>query len=369
MVSKIFILTTFLVSVFCTYASDATIRGKVLDAETNEPIPFAHVSLGDALNVSNKNGDFVIHVDQVQEKVLLKVSFIGYAPYKEWISTKQEYHKILLEPKPIELGEVEVRSDSGERIMHETFNRFYLNYEISRQHLVAYYKESLREHNKLKYLAEGIMDIYLPIDIDKEYQPLVSPIKSRKKTLEDIPEADLLTGHAGDMAQSSIWRKESFLSKKERKNYTFSYAGFTEMDGHDVFIIEFKPNSNKGDTRGKIYVQEDTYAILKLQYYPQIENNSHWDEVVWIEEYEPKEGIFKLFRVSFQGHFANSDEWYHAVLLINKSEVIDSFPDKDYIGHQDLFFERASESFTDDFWEDYNFIKLDIESQQGIGLN
>jgi len=369
MMLKVFnILFLILIAHYGTWA--VVISGQVLDAQTNEPIPFAHVFLNDEVNVTNVEGEFVINLSEPTEYLNFKVSFMGYETLEKTYSSDISRHILQLQPTLLELEEVTVSSDFGATVMQKAFNRIYLNYEFSRHHMVAYYKESLRNHDQLKYVAEGIMDIYVPLDIDKRYQPLVSPIKSRKKTLQAIPEADLLTGHAGDMAQSSIWRKNSFLSEQERDNYLFEYDGYSELDGKDVYIINFEPRNRKGNTRGKIYIQDGTYAIVKMEYRPDVQGHSFWDEVIWTEEYERDAGVYKLLRVSYEGHFAGTDEWYHALLLVNDVTAIDAIPkEKRYIGHKDLFYESASESFTDDFWEEYNFIKLDLSEQHDLDIN
>ncbi|MEO9483955.1 MAG: carboxypeptidase-like regulatory domain-containing protein [Ekhidna sp.] len=345
-----------------TYSTDAAyiIKGIVKDNETGEAIPFAHVLVGDVINVSNIDGEFVISAaDFNKQNVNLKVSYIGYENYSTSISNLDKYHTVFLKPSVTQLMDVEVFS--GPSIMMEVFGRFHLNYEMERQHMVGYYQESMSDWEKTYYVAEGIMDIYSPSNLDKNSYPMVSPLRTRKKVFEKIEAIDeVLGGNASDMAHSSIWRKKSFLSAKNRKNYEFFYAGATSIGEHDVLIVEFEPGNNKGNTTGKLYIDEETFALIKIEYDPIISDFSFWESVSWTEEYEQKDGIFNLVSVLFEGTSTNHTYNYHALLVINESTVIEEIPsDVSMMDVNDSFFEMAKEDFTDSFWTGFNFMKLD----------
>lgn len=341
-----------------TYAY--TIKGIVKDKETGEVIPFAHVLVGDVINVSNIDGEFVISAANFsKENVNLKVSYIGYENFSTPISNIDSYFTVFLKPSVTQLNDVAVYS--GPSIMMQVFERFHLNYEMERQHMVGYYQESMSDWEKTYYVAEGIMDIYTPSNLDKNSYPLVNPLRTRKKVFEKIDEIDeVLGGNASDMAQSSIWRKQSFLGTKNRKNYEFYYSGATSIGEHDVLIVEFEPKNNKGNTTGKLYIDEETFALIKIEYDPIINDFSFWESVSWTEEYEQQDGIFKLVSVLFEGTSTNHTYNYHALLVINESKIIDELPsDIEMMDVHDSFYEMAQEDFTDSFWTGFNFMKLD----------
>ncbi|MEP1033469.1 hypothetical protein [Ekhidna sp.] len=358
----LFIALAFLV-LTPAYANDAyTIKGIVKDKQTGEAIPFAHVLVGEIINVSNIDGEFIISAaDFEKEGVKLKVSYMGYKNYFAPLSKIDAYHTVFLEPSVTQLMDVAVFS--GPSIMNEVFERFHLNYEMERQHMVGYYQESMSDWEKTYYIAEGIMDIYTPSNLDKNAYPLVNPLRTRKKVFEKIDVIDeVLGGNASDMAQSSIWRKQSFLSPKNRKNYEYYYSGATSIGGHDVLIVEFEPRNNKGNTNGKLYVDEDSFALIKIEYDPIINDFSFWESVSWTEEYEQRDGTFKLVSVLFAGTSTNHTYNYHALLVINESTPIDELPsDLAMMNVYDSFFEMAQEDFTDSFWTGFNFMKLDNE--------
>ncbi|WP_436515641.1 carboxypeptidase-like regulatory domain-containing protein [Ekhidna sp. To15] len=337
-----------------------TIKGIVKDKQTGETIPFAHVLVGEIINVSNIDGEFIISAADFDKKdIKLKVSYMGYESYSTPLSNLESYHTVFLEPSVTQLMDVEVYS--GPSIMNEVFGRFHLNYEMERQHMVGYYQESMSDWEKTYYIAEGIMDIYTPSNLDKNTYPLVNPLRTRKKVFEKIDAIDeVLGGNASDMAQSSIWRKQSFLSPKNRKNYEYFYSGATSIGGHDVLIVEFEPRNTKGNTTGKLYVDENSFALIKIEYDPIINDFLFWESVTWTEEYEQRDGTFKLVSVLFKGTSTNNKYNYHALLVINESTPIDELPTNiAMMNVHDSFFEMVQEDFTDSFWTGFNFMKLD----------
>ncbi|NQZ76238.1 MAG: hypothetical protein HRT61_09020, partial [Ekhidna sp.] len=198
-------------------------------------------------------------------------------------------------------------------------------------------------------------------NIDKYSTPLVKPLRTRKKVFQNSLESeDILGGNASDMAQSSIWRSGSFLDQKNRKNYDYFYTGTTNMGSYEVLIVEFEPKNTKGNTTGKIYIEQESLAIIQIEYQPIIERYSFWESVSWKEEYDQKDGVFQLVGVTFNGNSLSKNYNYEAILVINESKVISEVPDMELaMNIDDSFFENAEDDFSDSFWTGFNFVKLD----------
>ncbi len=359
-------LIVVLYLVFATsiaWSETHSIKGIVKDSETEEPIPFAHVVIGQVISLTNLDGEFVIDPHSTTEQLVMQISVMGYELSTTEIEDPETFHAVYLKPSTMHLEEVTIVS--GNVLMNDVFNRFHLNYEMSSQHMLGYYKENLLDTDSMYYLAEGIVDIYTPSNVTFE-QAFVNPIKTRKKVFRDLDDDHVyMSGNASDMAQSSIWRKGSFLNPKNRKNYEFIYAGSSNIGDKDVFIVEFEPKNSKGDTEGKIYIEEETLAVIKLEYHPKLKGNKFWKSVSWVEEYYEKNGMYELFRVSYTGMWEDymKDYTYNALLVVNESRVTDDLPEDTFLlTEYDSFFHEAEEDFSDSFWDGYNYIKLDVES-------
>jgi hypothetical protein len=91
-----------------------TLAGFVLDAETNEVLPGAHVFLPDLRvgTVANGAGYFALPSLPTGE-YRLHVSFLGYAPEEVRLSGRAETHTIALSPVTLEGGSILVEGDVG----------------------------------------------------------------------------------------------------------------------------------------------------------------------------------------------------------------------------------------------------------------
>ena len=107
------LLTSFLL---CQFANAQTIKGKVTDQNTGEPVAFANVFFAGTLigAVTDLEGNFSFTIPK-QGKYELTVSYVGYLECsKEIVSTDElPFFEITLEPEVIELRDVNVEADTS----------------------------------------------------------------------------------------------------------------------------------------------------------------------------------------------------------------------------------------------------------------
>ncbi|WP_420576087.1 hypothetical protein [Ekhidna sp.] len=249
--------------------------------------------------------------------------------------------------------------ETGSSIMREVFIRFHSNYEMSRLHKMGYYQESVSDSNSIYYLAEGIIDVYIPSNLNHSDNASVYPIKTRKKAFKEIDVNKLLFGNASDMARSSIWRPNSFLNEKNRDSYTYSYAGETRIKSDDVKIIEFEPaEGSHGNVKGRIYIDPLYYGIIKIEYTPLTTSSKVWEEVTWSENFEFRNGAYELVNVTFKGKSTEDNFHYEAFLAMDQQETLSEIPQHMvFIGDNVPLFDTATEISTDSFWEGFEFLK------------
>ena len=101
-----------IVFILCAFTAQAqyALKGLVLDANSSEPIPYAHIKLNDENGVvSDKDGRFEInelHAGTYQ----LEVSFVGYKAFKKEVNLKRKilHLNVDLEADLVELSQVEL---------------------------------------------------------------------------------------------------------------------------------------------------------------------------------------------------------------------------------------------------------------------
>lgn len=110
-------IVTFLIScvlISTGYAQTANIKGKIIDSNTLQPIPFANVFLNNTTlgTTSELSGEFVLKNVKQPAQHDLVISFVGYETYKTKINLTGdvlEMGVIRLKPSEIELSTVEVK--------------------------------------------------------------------------------------------------------------------------------------------------------------------------------------------------------------------------------------------------------------------
>ncbi|MEO9475689.1 MAG: carboxypeptidase-like regulatory domain-containing protein [Cyclobacteriaceae bacterium] len=355
--------TIFLLLLAITSSLAQTLVGVVLDSASLEPVPFAHVGLGASITVTNTEGEYVIN-QQHKEDSILEISFIGYHTWRKNINVSKTYQTLLVS-SVTSLESVTVLT--GDILMNRVFRSTITNYDQEREQMTSYYKEKLSRHDSICYLAEGIMNIYRPGWMSNE-EVQIAPLRTRKRVDESYNQDEVIpiNGHAYDMIVPSIWREGSFLDIKNRKHYEFTYEGRTTYRDRAVYLVSFTPSTNKGYVSGKLYIEDETYAIVRLEYEPDPGTKSFWKWVKWVEEYQPMYGKYYLTLVSFEGSFTDYSKNYDFSALLVNTEI--SSPEEvpvldSIIEEKDIFFDQADFDFTNSFWKGFNYIKLTSDEQ------
>lgn len=351
------LIALFVISInHLAWAQNIHLEGVVSDEVSGRPIHLAHVRVGDIITYSNAKGEFNLRIPENSED-MLEVFHMGYDIHYDPVHAKEPYF-IKLEPVTPRHTEDEL---PAEDIMTEVFQRFHLNYDMHDQFMLSYYRESITHQDSINYMAEGILELMMTSDVG-EAPSLVRPIKHRVKVLEPVSHEGLAakSGHATEMVESSIWNKYSFLREKYRWNYEYNLIGTEIHRDESIYVIDFVPANKKGSMAGRIYVDKATYAIIRLEY--TLFNNLDFDTEVWIEEFQHHDLIYYLLRVSFEGTWEEDGKKYvFRSMIINTEVESDHDPENlegFMLGNSLTFLIANQGDFTDEFWEDYNYIKL-----------
>lgn len=99
--------------------------------------------------------------------------------------------------------------------------------------------------------------------VDKEWKPNDSS-KDRKSDVKPSSlkeDVSTLTD-----ALNKFYTNDDFDFLTEFKRYTYTLEGYAPTEDATIYIIDFKPLKGSADYYGKIYVNADDFAIVKLQY-------------------------------------------------------------------------------------------------------
>ncbi len=140
-------LTFFFVFTSTVYSQKMTrVSGKVVDAITNEPLPFVNIAfVGKSIGtVTDYNGEYNIETQWASNK--FQASFIGYTSQVQQVAIgKNQVINIQLKPENIELNEIIVKSKkkryrNKDNPAVELIKKVIENKDINRKEKLDYYE-------------------------------------------------------------------------------------------------------------------------------------------------------------------------------------------------------------------------------------
>lgn len=309
--NQIVISTLLLISTFSNAQNPEFISGRVLDAKTNEPIPFAHIWLqANKLGVvANAEADFQIQLSQGYLLDSIVLSSIGYKQYKMAVQDLLNKQKdpIFLQPATYDLDEIRVYASLEEvnsrKIIRRALRKISDNRPNETFSFVSYYRDYLKRNGEYYNLNEalvhtydkGFMNDYLEnrhrliryrsnenfkrINVSPYYDTtsFTNPHNRNKviprARLGDQYGNELLILLVHDAIRNHNSNSYSFvdtLTKDFLYNHDFSQPVPIYYDKLQLFKIDFTTSSRiKLDTleiSGSVYIEPENYSIHKLTY-------------------------------------------------------------------------------------------------------
>ena len=151
------VLAIFLLSSSFTYSQTATLKGKVIDTKTGEPINGAVVFISyNFMAYANSNGNYSI-TGLKTGNVKIKISRIGYKPLSEIVDVKNETKKdFTLEPSPIEFDEVIVSTTRFDKYMRDSpYSEVMLNKDKIESKPFQSLPDALKTEPGISLISEG----------------------------------------------------------------------------------------------------------------------------------------------------------------------------------------------------------------------
>ncbi|WP_045687344.1 carboxypeptidase-like regulatory domain-containing protein [Hymenobacter sp. AT01-02] len=251
-----------------------TIKGRVLDAQTRQPVSYAQIGVGgNQLGTSaNEEGRFSLSIPPEYQQLTLEITFIGYrrATVQLPVPAGQEV-QVLLAPAPTQLANVTV-SGSALGIVRAAVARIPRNYPSRPAMLTGFYRESSNvPGGRYQYLAEGILKVRKVSYRTPRETGDVQLSQTRKYEAADSSRIQMLwqagpfIPHRFDFVHS----RADFINKAHFSEYDYQMGDPTTFNGRPVYVIIFTPRrgATKANYQGRLYIDLDTYAFLGADYH------------------------------------------------------------------------------------------------------
>lgn len=362
------------------------LSGKVLDAETKEPLAFSTINiLGQSIGVvANEEGSFEFTFSKEFQHDSLVVSMMGYESEKYLVQTvvDRKSPSFRLVSKAVMLEEVVVTDKklTAEDILELVRRNIKSNYPTNPFAFDAFYRDYKIENDKCVGLFEAAVHVY-----DKGYSRVANKHSFQERvTLNHVRKnitADYQT-HAfkrinimKELLKLNDVRYGSRALDKKRK-YT------RELDGYEVIndrlVHKIKATD---DWVFFIYVDVLTYAIPRIDMTFEWEDDlaeNEWTlgdtiryqqrnarEILEFQQinglYYPKYNSFRSILHAFDatsGDQLFTSEMLQEYMVTSIDFAPEEKPAKDSLMNPDLMLEKQLFSYDPKFWETYNVIKM-----------
>ena len=378
-----------------------TIRGRVIDAETNQPLVFASIAVqgSNVSTVTNLDGEFTLKLTGT-ETGKLEFSFIGYKNRVmaiEEMKTNGQRNVISLETALIPIKEIIVKPLVPEEIIEQVISRFDENYPGVANDMTGFYRETIRKNRSYISIGEALVEVFkAPYQSDLRFDA-VRIYKGRKSN--DVEKMDtvlfkLQGGPTTTLYLDVVKNPETFLTREALAQYDLELSNIAMIDDRTNYVINFyqKPSITTPLYQGRLYIDIETYAVAQAEFSFNLENKELAASMFirkkpmgmqvtpeltsYMVRFREQSGKWYFnhsraevkFKVDWKKKLFNTNYTTMSELAITDrtEEDVVKFSNKERMKPSDFFTEEVAAFADPDFWGDYNVIEPDQSIEAAI---
>jgi hypothetical protein len=375
------------------------IKGRVMDKQTRQPLPFSNISLiGKSIGtVANLQGNFLLKISTRYLQDSLGISCMGYKrlilPVTDYIKSQQDYY---LYPDIIPIQEVIIRTTNPVALLRSAIEKIPKNYPVHPFLMTSFYREIIRKNSRPVAVSEAILQTFktsyaFPVSGDQ-----IKIIKGRKT--KDINSSDSLilklkAGLNTTLLLDVVKNLPEFLSEEGFHIYSYKMTDIIVNDQNEIYTIQFSPKEGYPDAfyQGRIFLDIKSLAITEVDF--EVDPMKIEDAGDRFVLKKPRYIKVKPLKAQYRVTFRKIDDKYYlnfircetafrirhknqlfgsvyntilemAVTQLETSDV-ERFRIKETAKSQEIFMEQIT-GFDDSFWGEYNFIKPEVPLEEAI---
>jgi len=379
-----------------------TLKGKVIDMETGDPLIFATIALKgtNVATVTNLDGEFILKIDEKTSDPYIEVTYIGYRN-KEIplvnLSQGDQENIIELTQATIPIQEVVVKPISPEEIIENFIQNVGINYAEVPNLMTGFYRETIKKNRNYVSIAEAVVEVFkAPYNNDFRFDA-ARVYKGRKNVDEakiDTVLFRLQGGPVTNLQLDLVKNPYNILTRESMKSYEYKLDNIVVIDEKPHYVIEFqqRPNVEMPLFLGKFFIEMETYALTEAEFSINLEDKDLASSI--FVRKKPLGMKVTPEMASYRLKFREQDGKYYFAYaraevefkcnwkrkLFNKTyttmseiaitdrteEEVVRFTGSEKVRKGDVFTEQLS-AFADlDFWGEYNVIEPDQSIESAI---
>jgi hypothetical protein len=375
------------------------ITGKIRDDVSDDPIPFATISIaGTRLgSIANLEGEFIFNFSDSYHFDSIVFASLGFKPRKILISQVANMDTtILLEPDYIDIREVMIRQTDPVLLLRSAVRKLHDNYLLDPFVQTCFYRETVKKNKRFIIISEAILGIYRTgLDDPFRYEQ-VRILKGRSNV--DLLRTDFITltlkaGLETSLSIDIVRNRPGFLNEESFHNYNYELKDITVDEDVQTYVIGFtqKETTEPPHFNGELYIDMGSLAIraaefemdqktIELLTPDMVVSKPRHLEVKPISakfyvRYMEENGKYHLAYLWFDNEFRiRRQDQLFGTLFQTKSEMavtdtdlenINKFRLRETINIQNPFIDLVGGA-EETFWEDYNYIKPDEPLEKAL---
>ena len=368
------IITLLLMILTAGAYGQSIIQGKITDATTQEPLPFATIAFKGTTTgtVSNAQGSFRLNLPDALPSDTLLISYIGYESFSLSFAELQSPLNISLTPSVMQLEELVILPLSPEEYLTKAVKKFKSNYAKDPFTTTAYYREVFTENRDYISFNEGVFYSSYPNyqdtlpnqhqlvlyrtasdkeEIDFMHQWVEDKTaKEKKKALkkgEAWEESDETTreiiqmGFGGPeqiLGMDLMKEIEYSLDSNQFKKFKYRFGKGLTYQSRDIIEILFESKGQVDHQRmeGVIYVDLESDAIVSVAYTGELVVPVWAQPILFAFGLSIKDPIFsKSLKYQYhQGRWYPDTFQWDVAMGLKKRYLFKSNEYSDFTGHQ-----------------------------------
>ena len=250
------------------------IKGRVLDAETGETLPYAQILTNDGKGcLCNGDGEFVLQDSNADS---IRVSFIGYTT--QWFSTKEPIAEIRLQPCIRQLREITVTPVSTRSILTALIKRLEREYKKGKEAERYYFCRVAEQSDKVNDLLDAILKAKSTINLRQA--EVLTGKHSSLSTSDGKPTLARMNLHrvlevGPIMRDANFWTDivaplDRILFMNKLRYYDYDYDILSQKNGDAMYRIvmvrsDLARAKNVSLIEGTLYVAVGSGQLLRFE--------------------------------------------------------------------------------------------------------